>query len=291
MRFALTKAGSGAVGLGTILLGLVQVKSEVNVLRPFPDSFYTNLVLAGILLIAAGFVAIVVDYIQFATRLERAVRNWITSIPAAIFPGELAPSQVGKADLPKVYDFVTEVLGPGISPVELMEEWHQKNPNMIWALTYRNSIGQGEWEQMVGCFSIIPLSRSAARAVRQGKLTGASFHGRHILSPKAKAIAAIYIGGVVARGMKAQAYILGYMMAQIEPFAAKGIPVYSRPVTAAGLRLLQKYHFVPVKDGQTGIGAVYILDYERLIRAKRKVSQRSAPVEPGKASFQEVVTR
>lgn len=288
MRFALTKLGSGAVAVGTVLLGFVQVKNDIDSIRPLPPEYYKYLVIAGILLIVIGFLAIVVDYIRFATGLQQAVSQWIGSIPQKIFPGELTPILAAPHDLPKIHAFVVSLLGPDISPLGLMQEWYQKNPEMMWILRYTNSIGEAEWQQMVGCFSIIPLTRSATRAVKQGRLTGSSFRASHILSPKAKLISGVYIGGVVATGLRAQAYILGYMMGQIQPSAAKGIPIYSRPVTRAGLRLLQKYHFVPVKGGKSGIGEVYVLDYDKLVAAQRKRS-RAMPTEPSKETLQDTM--
>lgn len=287
MRFALTKYGSGCFAFGGILLGLVQVKDEINRVEPLPDSAFTTALLAGLVLIAVGLVAVIVDHMRFMERI-RANTEWLMQRMAAIMARgdfDCTPAKSDK-DLQSIYKFADRELGGGISPLELMRAWHAKNPEVMWMLMSQRAFGNGTYTQLVGCFSIMPISRPAARLVKQAKLFGNALQANHILKPNAKLVSGIYIGGVAAVGKRARAFILGYMMKEVLRYASLGIPVYARPVTTEGLKMLERFFFVPVKPGERGLHKIYVLDYSALAAARegKPASRRSRQSEEMKTA-------
>jgi hypothetical protein len=57
---------------------------------------------------------------------------------------------------------------------------------------------------------------------------------------------AVYIGGIAARGKTAQAFAYGVVAERLTKYLQKGVPLYTRPVSADGRRLVKKWGFTPV---------------------------------------------
>ena len=77
----------------------------------------------------------------------------------------------------------------------------------------------------------------------------------HIVKPSGKR-AAIYVGGIGAKGRMGRAVSLAHLKDRIDHERKRGVSVFfARPVTQKGLELLEKYRFVPVNSG--GLGSIY----------------------------------
>jgi len=101
------------------------------------------------------------------------------------------------------------------------------------------------------------LTKAAASLVAADNLKGTDLRAGHIAKSFGQP-AAVYIGGLVADGIFAKAELLARVGERLNHFQEKGIPVYTRPVTDDGFRVVQKYDFQPAVVGRTGLKHVYV---------------------------------
>jgi len=155
-------------------------------------------------------------------------------------------AHVERAGLPNIHKFIRTILDD-VAPFEVFQGWYEKNPNIIQAVIKVKSKPFQVQQEIVGFFSVFPITENARLLLNQNELLGASFTADHICKPN-ETPAAYYIGamgGVGWRGREATLYqLLGYVAALLR---RDGKLVYTRPMTNDGLRWARNYRFVPVK--------------------------------------------
>ena len=136
--------------------------------------------------------------------------------------------------------------------------WYRKNNKLFWFLfEVASKKGKRHDPRLVGSFSMIPLTKSAAQQVCREELAGSGFTAEHIAKPS-RPLVAIYIGGVIAEGFFAKGEVLARLSERIERLQEKEIPIFTRPVTDKGLSLVNKYDFEPTTE-ESGLKHIYRL--------------------------------
>lgn len=139
------------------------------------------------------------------------------------------------------------------------------NPETIMILEKTSVSGLKTKLEAVGFCTIWPLTRDAANLVSNEELNGLQMNARHICNPKQKPYA-LYVGSIGAKGSKAKAHILGYLISLIDRNAKNGAGfAYTKPSTKDGLRLAKQYDFTPVKNDASAdeLNRVYKLKLPR----------------------------
>lgn len=156
-----------------------------------------------------------------------------------------------RGDLKAVFELCDRVFDGQVSSLNKMKTWFNHNSGMFWVIErVKRKAGIKQYE-LLGYFSILPLTRSAAELVQKEELAGAEFTTEHIVKPR-QTPAAFYIGGIAGTGRRAKAEALGYLKARVleleEAARENGDSAVflTRPITSDGLRLMKKYDFYPV---------------------------------------------
>ncbi|HWM93878.1 MAG TPA: hypothetical protein VN493_24175 [Thermoanaerobaculia bacterium] len=242
--------GMGLITVGGTLLAIVPLKKEIqDHLFEIPENVYNILLATGIAFCTLGVLAVIVAVVHQMTgntRLLEQVKayiDWIVSNP------HFERSSATENDFDRLFDFSREEFGEEVDQEvrEKMLQWHHKNPEYLWILhRVRTRDGAEVRRHLVGYFSIFPLNKAAARRVDRGELYGASISEEDMVSLEARP-AGIYIGGIAARGKVAQQFAMGVLMERLDKLLSKGVPLYTRPVSDDGKRLVRKYGFAPVR--------------------------------------------
>ncbi len=163
-------------------------------------------------------------------------------------PPQYICTKVGKSQLEALHAFCDEILG-GVASIELVREWYDKNPNMLYWVSTHKSQAYQQMTTVVGVFSVFPVTQEAAQLLSENKLRGTDLTAKYIAAP-GRQPAAIYIGAVAARGPRARQQTLMMLMGYVTALTAKKTPiVYTCPVTDDGLRVAKQYGFEPVVKG------------------------------------------
>ena len=152
-------------------------------------------------------------------------------------------------ELEYVYRFLRRVFPDEYSTVEQMASWLKVNPRLFWVIESRRP--RNGADAMVGFFEILPLKAGAQRLVHAGQLDGLALKPEHLTRKKGTA-AAVYVGSLVATEHVAKAYVLKQLDLKLKEYRRKPkkLLVYARPVTPEGYRLMRKYRFKCVHDGE-----------------------------------------
>lgn len=174
----------------------------------------------------------------------------VTDDPRYVF------SLASAAELEELHEFCKQFFGTDFSSLELMRAWRDKNPEIFWLLRERAPEGEGAPGRLVGYYSLIPLTERAAALVQSEQITGASLTADCVVARGEKP-AAYYIGGIAALPEKPQGYVVASLIQRLDKERRAGMPIYSRPVTRDGLRLIQKYGFTPVSLNYSGLNRIH----------------------------------
>lgn len=152
---------------------------------------------------------------------------------------------VSKRDVQPVVELMRRFFGEETPSPSRMLEWQRRNKTVLTAV-YMKKLKRGKIDkELVGVFKILPLTEQAVDLLESEQKTGATLKAQDIAGEGDKA-AALYIGDVVASTRDGKAEVLRQLKQRVEPQIDLGVPVYTRPLTADGARLVQKYNFVPV---------------------------------------------
>jgi hypothetical protein len=176
-----------------------------------------------------------------------------------------------RQDLMGLHDLYAEYFGSDVPSVELMRSWISrcKTALMLVHRVHQTS-GLATNQQLVGSFKVLPLTTDAVRALEGGQITGSTFKPEHIASKK-KETTAVYVGDVVATSKVGRGMVLAHLNAACTPAVKSGLPIYARPLTRDGLRVMTKHGFVQVLDGTSRpeIGRICKLESGK-VRRRRK---------------------
>ncbi|MGA9996866.1 MAG: SIR2 family protein [Pyrinomonadaceae bacterium] len=175
---------------------------------------------------------------------------------------ELRPAR--KDELEALHSFCVNFFGNEISPLRQMCEWYDKNPEIFWILLENRAAGNSSTKEIVGYYSVIPLTKEAAELISQEQITGAQFKAEHIVRKDGKP-AAIYLGGIAAEGHdiakglggKAGSLVVASIVQRLSEVRRNRLPIYSRPITDIGLKYLNDFGFVPVNYASGALNRVH----------------------------------
>ncbi|MDP9120744.1 MAG: hypothetical protein M3O15_05145 [Acidobacteriota bacterium] len=164
------------------------------------------------------------------------------------------------ADLPALHTFYTQFFHDITPPVDLMLRWIKRAPEAL-AMIYRLPVEERNerGDTLIGSFKMLPLQAGAIAGVEASRLTGSNLGPEHLASGPEEA-AAYYVGDVAAQDWIAKGALLGYLLRAFERVPAH-LPIFARPYTCEGRRIMTGYGFMRVGELQGGpeIGQMCVL--------------------------------
>jgi hypothetical protein len=192
-------------------------------------------------LLGGGMLALVAGLVGVAAPIDASQKRI-----RKIFRGRPLRCRPAKAtELQWLRDYSTSFFGETVTSLDLMRRWREKYSKVFTVLEEVSRSEGATHSTIHGYHCIVPLTIEAAALVGKEQIYGTSILQEHV-SPTIKDAAAVYIGGVAAKGRRARAAILADLYARIDDLNDRRIPIYTRPVTEDGLRLVGDYPFVPV---------------------------------------------
>jgi hypothetical protein len=231
--------------IGAAILGIALAKDPISKIITLPEKAYSLMLIAGVVLILSGLAVLLVSAVGSPAKsvIDKILFRRINSKYICV--------HATQADLPQLHDLYTEFFGADVPSVSLMRSWMQQH-RKTFAMVYRvndSSIKKKE-QVLVGSYKVLLITEEAVRELERGQLSGSTFMPKHIAS-RQKDAAAYYVGDVVATTQFARGVLLGYLNAACEQAIRKGFPIYARPLTSAGRRVMTGYGFVLAADGKT----------------------------------------
>lgn len=165
-----------------------------------------------------------------------------------------------QSDLPLIHKMAQEHFGDLVTPISTMKRWHDQN-NELFSILYRiKTSGFKQIREMVGYYCVIPLTDAATAALLSGELRAIQLQPQHISAP-GRACRAVFIGAIVGMTNKAKGNILSILHRDLTSRYAKYSQEFiTRPVTTDGLRIVQKYGFLPAPLNPVGgLDALYCI--------------------------------
>jgi hypothetical protein len=174
------------------------------------------------------------------------VKNAIASVIFRQDSGRFTCLVVGRSSLPHLREFYSKYFGEDVPDLVLMDAWVTRCDSAFYALyRVRDSAPTTSVTEMVGSFKVLPLSKSGVSAIERGRATGATLLPEHI-AKAGRTIYGYYVGDVAASGRFAKGMVMAYLLSACKPAVEKGVPIYARPLTPDGLRVMVRYGFEPV---------------------------------------------
>jgi hypothetical protein len=225
------------------------------------------LIEGGVLCLAlgSGALAVAAAYGQLGIRHNQAIRLIWTGM--AVFAGGLVMVLLGtvwptprtghhrvrvatKDDCEQVREFLVPYFGQIIPRVRDLQAMLDRNPTQCYMIEVPPPVSRETGWTLVGCFSILPLKTAAVRLLDKGDLEGRALTPEHIASKKGKP-RALYIGTVVGADIAAKGFAIKVLKQEIKNLCEKHkiVKLFARPMTADGVRLMAKYGFLTVVDG------------------------------------------
>jgi hypothetical protein len=179
-----------------------------------------------------------------------------------------------------LHDFYAKYFGSDVPSIDLMKSWiaRCKTAFVLVSRVHQTS-GLAMKQELVGSFKLLPLTLDAVRALDAGQMTGSMFKPEHVARNKKETIA-VYVGDVAATSQFARAMVIAHLTVACTPAVGRGLPIYARPLTGDGLRVMTKHGFVQVSDGTSRpeIGRICKLESAKLGRLRetsvRRLTQR-----------------
>jgi hypothetical protein len=150
------------------------------------------------------------------------------------------------------------------------------NNRMYWMVMSRQKrlFGLEFGSKLLGYFTVVPLAREAIPLL-EGDEFGVQHFNKDYVSKKGGNVAAVYIGSIAAR-RRVGPHAISRLAFIIGEYRNDGVPVYTRPVTKTGMRLMSEWGFAPVRE--PGRNHIYKLDEQsaalfEIERAKRALDR------------------
>lgn len=174
------------------------------------------------------------------------------------------------SDLPILYaEFVRE-FGKDVPSVRKMEGWLKKCPTSFVMMYCQEETKLGMVQKFVGSYKFLPLTAVGVSDLLAGDTSGSEFRDEHISGSNQKP-EAYYIGDLFAIGDFARGAILFHLDGKCGEVVENGIPVYARPFTKRGKKVMMKRGFRQVSNNSR--------DLE--IRALCRLTRQPKPRFPG----------
>jgi hypothetical protein len=222
----------GALAVAAVLLAIPLVRPEIDKLFHVPAALYLAVAVAGLALGAVAVIGIAVLLVALAFGRSS---TWC----------EIRP--VSKRDVKPVFELMKHFFGEETPSRSRMLEWQRRNKTVLTAVYAKKLRGGRTTQRLVGVFKVLPLTPQAVALFESEQLTGATLSANHIAAEGEK-VAALYIGDVAASTHQGKAEVLRQLKHAVELQLKPGASVYTRPLTADGIRLVRKYNFIPVMN-------------------------------------------
>lgn len=191
----------------------------------------------------------------------------------------VAPYYIERVEDPEIDDFhafCESILGDGVASKERMHQWQQKNPGILYVVLSEKRNRLGRRRKPVGFFSIFPVTKDACEALGRNQLKGTELGPQYIVS-EGRRPAAIYIGGIGAKGLRAKQQTFGALLGQLTTLERNTPLIFTRPITEIGRKRALEYGFRPVVVGSDELGEMVYCRNSQPIR--RRITQASPVAE------------
>lgn len=261
MQRQLDRAGFLAT-IGAAILAVVALQEWLAHIGTVPPG-YRWAAIVGFVILGLALVLIVLWSLQQA-------RDITTDFGVAPYYIE----RVEASEIDDFHAFCESILGEEVASKERMHQWQQKNPEILYVVLSEDRKRLGRRRKPVGFFSIFPVTKEASEALARNQLKGTELGPQYIVS-KGKKPAAIYIGGIGAKGLRAKQQTFGALLGQLTILQWKTPLIFTRPVTEIGRTRALEYGFRPVVEGSDELGEMIYCRSSGLMR--HKAGQPSSP--------------
>ncbi len=159
-------------------------------------------------------------------------------------------------DLPYVYNFIFDILGPDITAYSQFENMYQKNKNISHNIQRINEDGDTD---IKGFLSLSFLTTSALDDLFHKRLKTMQLTGEHQTSEE-ESPAGLYIGAVGAcpQDRAARLATMRYFLDTIKLYTAdSNCKILARPVSDVGMKITQSLGLVPMHE-KSKLGELYV---------------------------------
>jgi hypothetical protein len=223
----------GTLAVAGILLALPLVRPDLQRLVDIPDLLFLSFAVAGGILATIGLFAALVLLLQ---PILRRRSTWCEF------------EAISKQNVKAAYKLMAGFFGDETPSTTRMLEWQKRNKNVLTAVYTKELSGGKTKRRLVGIFKVLPLTQQAVELLELEQVSGATMNPSHIAG-EGEEVAALYVGDVLAVDRAAKADVLRQLKAAVRRQSKAGVPIYTRPLTADGARLVRKYKFTPVLEG------------------------------------------
>jgi hypothetical protein len=190
--------------------------------------------------------------------LFKTIRELVESLMPAKDPE--APSSLhkpisrkfaGESDISQLHAFYTQFFHHEVPSPDLMASWIRKCPECFTLLYSINATSLIlTTQELVGSFKVLPLNSSAIKGLESEELSGTTLLPVHLESNPDR-VKGYYVGDVAATSLSARGTVLNYLNFTCERALKSNLPIYGRPLTSDGLRVMTQYGFARVADGKS----------------------------------------
>lgn len=186
-------------------------------------------------------------YAYSVSAANREIEKWELHERSAALP----------QDMTAVREFAVRFLGPNISPIDLMTEWSQVDPETISVIKRIDPDGTNQ-KELVAYFCVLRLNDQAAARMKRGELTGLQIRASDLAKPD-EASTCVYVAGVIGANIAAKAVALEHLKIHITSISSNPeTQVFTRPVTDDGLRLVHQFKMKQVAPNSKEIGTIFV---------------------------------
>jgi hypothetical protein len=243
MKKPLLNAALTLCTVGGAIFGIGVSENAMSQVARLPARAFHLLTLIGGILIILGLVSLLLSF------LYHPVQDVVSRIVYGDVNSRYTCVSAGLHDLVGLHEFYTKYFGSDVPSVELMTSWSMRSKSAFMVVRrITQESGLAMEQTLVGSFKVLPLTVDAVRTLDAGQVTGSTFKSEHVATNQ-RETAAFYVGDVAATGQVARGMVLAHLNAACAPAIKRGLPIYARPLTRDGLRVMTKHGFVQVSDG------------------------------------------
>jgi hypothetical protein len=220
----------GILAVAGVLLAVPLARGDLDRVVVLPNWLFLLLALLGTTLAVIGLVALVV---LILTRLLAKDSTWCEFRP------------VSRSNAKEVRELMSDAFGDESPTAKRMLDWQRRNGAVMTAVYIKKLVRGKTSRKLVGVFKIVPVKQEAIPFLEREEISGATFPPEFVAGPD-EAAAGLYIGDVLAVTSRAKGDLLRQLISALKRQGHTGIPLYTRPLTDHGARLVKKYDFRPV---------------------------------------------
>lgn len=175
-----------------------------------------------------------------------------------------------RSDLPLVYDCFEREFGKDVPSIELMESWLNRCSTCLALLYFHAQDHFHSETKFFGCYKLLPLTKKGVLELEANRTSGSTLPAEYICDAKQKP-AAYYVGDLFAEKQgSARAAILFHLDYKCRELVDMGFPIYARPFTREGQRVMIKRGFLQVSNNSLNLELRQLCRLTRTPRPVRK---------------------